>query len=61
LPAFNSIEIYGLCSAGGVTRECQLSLPGNRIDQTGFADVASPQKSDLGQSVGGELLRMIGA
>ena len=56
-----AVKIDRLRTTGSVTGERQLSLPYQRIDQAGFADIASPQKSDLRQPVGGELFGIVSA
>ena len=59
--AVDPVKIDRLRSARRITGERQPLLSRNCIDQTGFADIASPQKSDLGQPIGGELLGTVGA
>ena len=54
-----AIEIDRLRAAGRVTGERQPLFPNDSIDEAGFADIASSQKSYFGQPVGGELLGTI--
>src|SRR5882757_6168329 len=59
-----TIEVDRLRPAGRITGERQPSFtrfPCNRIEKAGFSDIAPPQKSYLGQPVGGELLGTTGA
>src|SRR5580658_5211529 len=58
--AVYTIEVDRLRATGCITGERQPAFPCKCIDQAGFADVASTQKSYLGQPVGGELLGTTG-
>jgi hypothetical protein len=58
--AIDSIEIDRLRTTGRIAGERQPSFSCKCIDQAGFSDVASTQKSYLGQPVGGELLGTTG-
>ncbi len=58
---FNPIKIESLGPAGSAAGERQSAVPNERVDQAGFADIASPQKSDFRQTIGGELLGTTGA
>ncbi|SRR6266699_2536353 len=55
-----AIEVDRLRAARCITGKRQPTLSRKRIDQAGFSDIASTQKSYLGQSVGGELLGSTG-
>src|ERR1700722_7812874 len=58
--AVYTVEVDRLGTAGCITGKRQPSFPGKCINQAGFADIASTQKSYLGQPVGGELLGTTG-
>ena len=58
--AIDAIEINRLRATWRVTGERQPALSHKGINQAGLADVASSQKSHLGQPVGGELPGTIG-
>ena len=59
-PTVDLIKIYGLRAARRIAGERQLSLPGESVDQAGFANITSPQKRNLRKRVGGELLGLGG-
>ena len=58
--AVYTIEVDRLRTTGRIAGERQSFLSYECIDQTGFADIASTQKSYLGQPIGGELLGTTG-
>jgi hypothetical protein len=58
--AVYSIEIDRLRATRRVTGERQPAFPCKRVDEAGFADVASTQEGYLGQPVDGELLGTTG-
>ena len=58
--AVYTIEVDRLRAAGCITGKRQPAFPSECINKTGLADIASTQKSYLGQPVGGELLGTTG-
>ncbi len=58
--AIDPVKIDRLRTTGRITGERQPAFSCQCINQAGFSDVASTQKSYLGQPVGGELLGTTG-
>ena len=58
--AVYTVEVDRLRATGCITGKRQPAFPCECINKTGLTDVASTQKSYLGQPVGGELLGTTG-
>ena len=56
----HQVEIDGLRASRGTAGKCQLFLPRQSIDQAGFPNVASPQKSNFRQPAAGKCFRPAG-
>ena len=54
-PVIYAIEVDRLRATGCIAGKCQLALPDQIVNQAGFSNVTSPEKSDLRKTIAGKI------
>ena len=54
-PVIYAIEVDRLRATGCIAGKCQLALPHQIVNQAGFSNVTSPEKSDLRKTIAGKI------